>query len=870
MESLRTLDSPRVFSLRADPRLRAPALGVLAALALGVFSGPAEAGLRMRELDRSGDAIEAALRGRAAASNAERVHAILEAAPSERARLERAGVSFQLSIDGDLWLASLPAAPVRAGSAFGPHVRAWDLRPSDRVAPHLHSLAARDPGGLLRVRVKFFRDADVALVRRTLDAAGAHVLRAAPELGVWDAAVRESSLAALANADAVRWIEPSPPPPEEANNGMRADAEVTGPQSLGYGGVGILLGMWDSGTPDAAHPDLAGRIAAGQGGLSTTLHPTHVAGIAIGDGTNSAAQGAAPLQWRGVATRASIVVYDAVGALAEVDSAIQSYDIDLATNSWVYPVNASNCAQYGDYGADAPEFDAIVRGLYGKKLPVVFAAGNERDDGDCAPATPGGYFSLPPPGTAKNVISVGAHLSDVLFMTPFSSWGPTDDGRMKPDVSAPGCQQGGDFGITSTSPGGAYLSVCGTSMSAPVVSGAIAILLEEWRSRYPADPFPSTSKALLGGFAKDRANPGPDYRFGLGAIRLDRSLHELRSATTIEDQVGHGALDSWTFLVAPGTDTLAVTIAWDDPPGAELADTTLVNDLDLTLESPAAVVHLPFVLDPANPSANATTGVNRLDNVEQVRVLAPQPGLWTARVAGTHVPDGPQEYSLVGFDSRPPADPAGFAAQATSDTTIALTWTRPGDPDRAGTLLVRSTSAIAWSPLPGVSYAAGTEPAPGVFVVFASDADHAGTPFRDEPLAPGTTFHYAAFAFDEIPNASPGVHAFATTTSNAVGAPALAASSPSRPRVVLEGANPVRDAARLRFELPRAMRFSLAILDVRGARVAELRRGVLDAGSHVVPWDGRTPAGAAVPSGVYFARLETSEGISVAKLLVVR
>jgi hypothetical protein len=673
---------------------------------------------------------------------------------------------------------------------------------------------------------------------------------------------------ALAERDDVRWIEEAPRAGVLANDSMRLSASVNPVQALGIDGTGILIGMWDGGIADSTHPDLAGRIDVGEPGISPHFHSTHVAGIAIGDGTDSENQGGIPEQWRGVATGARIVAYGLFGAIAEVDSAIQVWDIDLSTNSWVMPIDSLNCASYGDYAFDAPEFDEIVTGIYGKRLPVMFAAGNERDDPDCG--IPGnGYGILPPPATAKNVISVGAHQSDSGLMTPFSSWGPTDDGRMKPDVTAPGCQASIDFGLTSTWITGGYASRCGTSQAAPVVSGSVATLIQEWRAHFPGDPRPATLKALLGGFASDRFNPGPDYRFGLGAIDLSASVTALQTSTTIENRVNNGGVDAWDFFVPPGLDTLRITLAWDDPAGAELADTVLVNDLDLTLRAPTAETVLPFVLDPGNPAAPATTGINRLDNVEQVRVLSPGAGVWRALVHGTDVPAGPQRYSLVGFDARPPADPAGAIATAVSDVAVELTWIRPGDADRAGTLVARSTGApITWTPKVGSTYTAGAEPDPGVFVIAADDVDHSVVPLVDQPLDPGLVHHYAFFSYDEIPNYSPGVGDTARTSSPSVASPVL----PSAATVRFErtGANPFRDRTTFRFQLPAKANVTVDVHDATGRRVIVLLDGPRKPGSHVVEWTGRSANGRKVAAGIYFVRFRGSGLTATEKVLIVR
>ncbi len=834
-----------------------------------VAASTAHAGLRSRELPVAGRGVAPALRVAAEATSGERIHAIVRAEASSRRSLERDGVRLLRSIDGDLWLASLPADQVARGELAEAVQGAWEIRPEDRAPEFLRERLERaDPEEVVSLRVKAFLDVPPADVRARLESLGGRVGAASMVLGLYPVSLSAARAMELLEADEVRWVEPRPRDPVPANNGLRFDAEVNAPQSLGFDGTGFVVGMWDVAIPDTTHPDLTGRVHAAES-ATTGLHPTHVAGIAVGDGTNSQAEGGNALQWRGVATGATIWAYEAFDAVVEVDSAIAMYDIDATTNSWLYPVDSLNCSQYGDYAVDAPEFDAVVTGVYGKAIPVVFAAGNERDDPDCGIPAGDGYGLIPPPATGKNVLAVGAHHSDVLYMTPFSSWGPTDDGRMKPDVTAPGCQSGGDNGITSTTLFGQYIASCGTSMATPAVTGVIAMLQQVWGNLYAGDPRPATSKALLGGFAKDRAQSGPDYRFGLGAVHAEASVEALRTATTVEDDLGDGETDFWTFTVPPGTDTLRVTIAWDDVPGAELADTALVNDLDLELESPSAVVHLPFVLDPANPSDPAVPGKNRLDNVEQVRVLSPEPGVWTASVHAFDVPMGPQGYSLVGFDRRAPADVVSPVVAAGNDTTLALSWISAGDSDRAGTLVVRSESPVTWSPAEGSFYTPGQEVDPGVFVVSADDADHSGTPLSDAPLAPSTTYHYAFFSFDEVPNYSPGVAGSAQTTGVAVDAP-VTAGGLAVTRFERRGAHPARGPVTFRLELPRTQGVQVDVHDVRGRRVATLLSGEITTGARDVVWDTRHDDGRPVAAGLYFVRLRSRDLQRTWKVLLVR
>jgi hypothetical protein len=812
---------------------------------------------------------------RARTLDSSRIHAVVRA-PGGRAPGSRSGeVRLLRSIDGDLWLASLPVDLVRERRLPRRITKVWDLRSGDRRSPELEaalSRSSRDGGAPVGLRVKAFQDASLETVRAAVRGAGGRILSEAALLGVLDVEIPSSALELLSALDDVRWIEPIPPLPAMANDGMRVNAAIEPLHQLGLDGTGVVLGMWDDDRPDTLHPDLAGRVTP-LDGMFLSPHSTHVAGVAVGTGVNSVNHGGTPFQWRGVAPAATLFAWDVEDHLIESFTAINTYGIDVSTNSWRYPVDDSNCDLFGDYGSDAPEYDAIVRGIFGKPVSIVFAAGNERDDGICGKDTLGGYWTMPPPGTAKNVITVGAHFSDMASaMTGFSNWGPTDDGRMKPDMTAPGCQLFGDFGITSTTTGvvpGGYFARCGTSQATPVVSGAIALLVGDWRARFPGDPRPATAKALLGGFAHDRYEVGPDYRFGLGAIDVEASDVALRTATTLEDAVGHQQSDVWSFWVPSGADTLRVTMVWDDPPGAELADTALVNDLDLMLFAPTAGSFLPFVLDPEDPDAPAVPGYNRLDNVEQVLVASPEAGEWTAWVFGTSVPDGPQEYTIVGFDTRPPADPAAASASAVNDSTVALTWIRAGDADRAGTLVVRSKLPITWTPTDGSTYPVGSTPTHGIRVVVSDDIDHSVTPYLDTQVRPGLVYRYAFFSYDEIPNYSPGVHDTANVAAEGVPASPVK-PAPTTIRFARSGANPSRDRATFRFDLPREAVVSLDVYDAAGRHLITVLRGERTAGSHRAVWDGRDSRGARVASGIYFARFRAPGFHAIEKVTLLR
>jgi hypothetical protein len=235
-------------------------------------------------------------------------------------------------------------------------------------------------------------------------------------------------------------------------------------------------------------------------------------------------------------------------------------------------------------------------------------------------------------------------------MTTFSSWGPTDDGRLKPDFSAPGCQSGGDNGVTSCDSGSdtAYSTLCGTSMASPTVTGIVALMLQDYRAQFGGpDPRNSTLKVLLAHSATDILDVGPDYRSGYGSVRAPAAIDLMRTGNFAEREVGQGETQFFTAYVTPQDTQLKVTLAWDDFPGTPNVTAALVNDLDVHVFSPSGVEHFPWTLNPLSPSSAAVrTGRDRLNNIEQVRVDSPEAGGWRIEVRGFDVPNGPQSFSI--------------------------------------------------------------------------------------------------------------------------------------------------------------------------------------------------------------------------------
>jgi hypothetical protein len=277
---------------------------------------------------------------------------------------------------------------------------------------------------------------------------------------------------------------------------------------------------------------------------------------------------------------------------------------------------------------------------------IVKSAGNDRTDaGDGTRPPDGPYDCLEPKSVAKNILTIGAveHLAgnytgpNDVVMSDFSSWGPTDDGRIKPDLSAIGVD------VFSALSGGVsvYGLLSGTSMSAPNVTGSLALLQEYYAQLYSGNYMRSATIKALAIHTVNEAggHPGPDYEYGWGLLAVDKaaniitrndgSKYMIKELNLIEN-------DSIVFRVnADGSAPLVATICWTDIPGSpapiSLNPTRLmlVNDLDMRIYDENDNVYLPWILNPANPSAAATKGDNFRDNVEKIEITTPAAGEYT-------------------------------------------------------------------------------------------------------------------------------------------------------------------------------------------------------------------------------------------------
>ena len=596
-----------------------------------------------------------------------------------------AGVQLQGYLGANTYFVALSfkgvdtAAMARIGSLTGVEA----IRTDWKIHPHLtggrapaHAVVERGAqgGDIIGAYILFHPDVDMKTDAGPILARHGAVLR--DVLETVNGAVIElpaANVASIAAEDGVQWIEPPLPrmSPTNAENRIitQVDDAQVAPYNLDGSGVNVLV--YGGGTALSTHLDFGGRLTV-RDASGTTDQATHVAGTIGGSGAVSGGT------FRGMAPAVTMQSYgfqhDGTGTFlytnpgdieTDYSEAISSFGVDISNNSIGTNTEANGfpCSIQGDYGVTDAVIDAIVRGsLGGGPFTVIWANGNERQGSRCDVEGFGDYYSVAPPATAKNHITVGALNANDDSLTSFTSWGPTDDGRMKPDVSAPGCQSGGDGGVTSCNASGGYSTECGSSTASPTVCGSCALLLQDFRDQFPGAPDPrnSTLKILLAHNAQDIQNVGPDYQTGYGSIRIKDTIDFMRTGNFLEGEVGQSETLSVLAPVSAGAAQLKVTIAWDDVPGTPNVVPSLINDLDLRVFDPLGAQAYPWTLNPTDPSAPAVrTTRNSIDNIEQVLVDAPMAGVWRIDVVGFSIPQGPQSFSLAASPRLVPCSPAG-------------------------------------------------------------------------------------------------------------------------------------------------------------------------------------------------------------------
>ncbi len=434
--------------------------------------------------------------------------------------------------------------------------------------------------------------------------------------------------------------------------------------STGYNlsGSTDTLGIWDGGIVRSTHDEFfAGQVIDGDGG-SLSNHGTHVGGTMVANGAVASAKGMSP--------NAHLISYDWNSDYAEMAAAaaaglnisnhsygyIRGWDLD-GTWSWYGNSSISTTEDYlfGFYDYYAALVDQIANNA--PYYLIVKSAGNDRNDVDpsAGPSDPeqdggtDGYDCIAHFGLSKNILTVGA-VNDItagysvpgdVSMSSFSCWGPVDDGRIKPDIVGNGITLYSSLAGSDSQ----YGTYSGTSMSSPNIAGSLGLLLEQQRNYYGDVVFrASTLKGLLLHTADEAGtNDGPDYVFGWGLANFKTAAELIEESAEHCLNISEYTLSNGETIEFPvvkdDSSPLKVTIAWNDPYGTPVSaslnptDIMLVNDLDLRIIDADGTEYQPWVLDPSNPSAAATTADNDVDNIEQVFIDDASEKLYTVRIS---------------------------------------------------------------------------------------------------------------------------------------------------------------------------------------------------------------------------------------------
>ena len=423
--------------------------------------------------------------------------------------------------------------------------------------------------------------------------------------------------------------------------------------SLGISGEGMQVGVWDSGAALLTHQEYSTRVYTADNSSEVSSHATMVLGSMISSGIKA--------QAKGVAYSATAISNDWKADKVEVINAAAN-GLLLSNHSYGIRPDFIPDWYFGAYIKVSQDWDKIMYNA--PYYLMVTAAGNAQslnfNDTPIFGRNTEGFDLMLGFSTSKNGITVAGVDSEIdnqgnllkATVANYSSLGPIDDGRIKPDIAGSGAN------IFSTQSNGntSYDTYTGTSMAAPGITSAMLLLQQYYERLNSSFMKAATLKGLVLHSADDVAAPGPDYKMGWGVMNTKKAA-EIIAHTDYSSLISEEVLtenESYSIRIdAREGETLIASISWTDPAGnyintGELNNTTaaLVNDLDLRITKDG-VTYYPWKLEATRASSPAIRGDNRVDPFEKIQIENAS-GTYTLTVShkGT-LTDAAQNFSLI-------------------------------------------------------------------------------------------------------------------------------------------------------------------------------------------------------------------------------
>lgn len=458
---------------------------------------------------------------------------------------------------------------------------------------------------------------------------------------------------------------------------------------LGIDGAGMRVGVWDAGIARTTHNEFDTRAIIGDNTSNIDPHATLVSGVLIASGVKERA--------KGVAYKAQMTTSNWRRDKIEVAKAAEN-GLLLSNHSYgIHPGRVPDW-YFGSYIKVSQDWDHIM--FNAPYYIMVTSAGNaQRLQHNTDPIygkTTDGFDLILGFATSKNGITVAAadtKIDDKGILTQgavarYSSFGPVDDGRIKPDIAG----TGSNVFSTSATSDSSYTTSTGTSMATPGVTGSMLLLQQYYERIHNTFMKAATLKGLVLHSADDVNEAGPDYKMGWGVFNAKRAAevisHEDYSTMIIEETLEEGETYSIT-VDANGVESLLASISWTDPAAEHINTGTLndsapvlVNDLDIRVIQDGTTYY-PWRLSAARAADAATKGDNKVDPFEKIAIDKAN-GSYTIEIRHKgDLTNGQQHFSMIlsglALVACKTVVPSNVLMTDTSEDKITLEWSPMAD-----------------------------------------------------------------------------------------------------------------------------------------------------------------------------------------------